>query len=153
VRCLNRFPKKSSNNKLHGNTSSGSRVVACGRADRRTDITKLIIAFRNFANALKNVYLHCIKDVYEKNCVIGNSAKCVRTLICLQRTIFVQLFQQQFQEFRLKVKKKKNNPRHSKLSVSLCFCILSTSSVRNFFYKFRCPFFRWAHQTGLYVVQ
>ena len=106
MRCLNRFPKKSSINKLHGNTSSGSRVVPCRRADRRTDITKLIVAFRNFANALKNVYLHCIKDVYEKNCIVGNSAQCVRTPICLQRTIFVQLFQQQFLEFRLEVKKK-----------------------------------------------
>ena len=32
-----------------------SRVVACGRTDRRTDgqagMTKLLVAFRNFANA------------------------------------------------------------------------------------------------------
>jgi len=29
-------------------------VVLCGRIDRRTDMTKLIVAFRNFANASKN---------------------------------------------------------------------------------------------------
>ena len=33
------------------NPSSGSRVVLC----TRTDVTKLIVAFRNFANALRNV--------------------------------------------------------------------------------------------------
>jgi len=31
----------------------GSRVVPCGWADRRTDMTKLIVALRNFANAPK----------------------------------------------------------------------------------------------------
>jgi hypothetical protein len=44
--------------KFHENSSSGSRVVPCGRTDgqtdRQTDITKLIGSFRNFANALKN---------------------------------------------------------------------------------------------------
>jgi hypothetical protein len=33
--------------KFHQNPSSGSRVVPCGQ----TDMTKLIVAFRNFANA------------------------------------------------------------------------------------------------------
>jgi hypothetical protein len=41
---------------LHENPSSGSRVVLRGRTDgwtdRQTDMTKLIVAFRNFANAL-----------------------------------------------------------------------------------------------------
>ena len=36
-----------SNIKFRENLSSGSRVVSCGR----TDMTKLIVAFRNFANA------------------------------------------------------------------------------------------------------
>jgi hypothetical protein len=40
---------------FYENLSSGSRVVPCGRAggwrDRQTDMTKLIVAFRNFANA------------------------------------------------------------------------------------------------------
>ena len=43
--------EKVSNIKFHQNPSSGSRVVPCGR----TDMTKLIVAFRNFANVPKNV--------------------------------------------------------------------------------------------------
>jgi hypothetical protein len=48
---LNRLSKKkkSSNIKFHQNPSSRSRVIPCGR----TDITKLIVAFRNCANAPK----------------------------------------------------------------------------------------------------
>jgi hypothetical protein len=37
--------------KFHENPSSGSRVVPCGRID----MTKLIVAFRNFANAPKTI--------------------------------------------------------------------------------------------------
>jgi len=47
--------KKYANIKLRENPSSGSRVVPCGR----TDMTKLIVAFRSFANAPK---------VDKKNC-------------------------------------------------------------------------------------
>ena len=39
--------EKSSNIKFHENPLSGSRAVPCGR----TDMTKLMVAFRNFANA------------------------------------------------------------------------------------------------------
>jgi hypothetical protein len=48
---------------FHENPSGGSRVVPCGRTDRQTeggtdgqretDMTKLIVAFRNFAKARK----------------------------------------------------------------------------------------------------
>jgi len=41
--------EKYTNIKFHENPYIGSRVVACGR----TDMTKLIVAFRNFANAPK----------------------------------------------------------------------------------------------------
>jgi len=41
--------EKYSSIKFHENPSSGSRVVPCGR----TDMTKLIVAFSNFANAPK----------------------------------------------------------------------------------------------------
>ena len=41
---------KSSHTKFYENPSSGSRVVPRGR----TDMTKLIVTFRNFANAPKN---------------------------------------------------------------------------------------------------
>ena len=45
--------ENSSNMKFYKNSSSGSRVVPCGRTDRRTDTTKLIVIFRNFTNAPK----------------------------------------------------------------------------------------------------
>ena len=43
------------NIKFHENSFSGSLVVPCGRTegDGRTDMTKLIVAFRSFANAPK----------------------------------------------------------------------------------------------------
>ena len=43
------FENYSDTNSLE-NPFSGSRVVPCGQTDR---LTKLIVAFRNFANALK----------------------------------------------------------------------------------------------------
>ena len=46
--------KKVSNIKSYENPSVGSRVVPCGQTDHRTDVTKLIIAFRSFADAPKN---------------------------------------------------------------------------------------------------
>ena len=48
--------KKCSNSKFHQNKSSGSRVVPYGR----TDIKKIIITIRSFANALK-VWLFVLK--------------------------------------------------------------------------------------------
>ena len=45
--------EKSSNIKFHKNPSSGSRVVRCRRMDFRAEMAKLIVAFRNFSNALK----------------------------------------------------------------------------------------------------
>jgi hypothetical protein len=46
-----RIFEKHSNIKFHENPSGVSRVVPCGR----TDMTKLIVAFRDFVNAPKNV--------------------------------------------------------------------------------------------------
>jgi hypothetical protein len=58
VKFLDTFSKKS-NMKFYPNPSSGIRVP-CGQTDGRKDMTKLIVAFRNFANAPEtevNVYL------------------------------------------------------------------------------------------------
>jgi len=46
--------EKYSDTKFHEYPSSGSRVVSCGRTDRQTDMTKVIVAFRNFSNAPEN---------------------------------------------------------------------------------------------------
>jgi len=50
--------EKFSNIKFHKNPSSGSPAVpygrTVGRTDGQTDMTKFIVAFRNFANAPKN---------------------------------------------------------------------------------------------------
>jgi hypothetical protein len=46
--------EKVSNIKFQQNPSSGSRVVPYGQTGRQTDMTKLIVAFHNFANAPKN---------------------------------------------------------------------------------------------------
>ena len=57
--------EKYANIKLYENPFKGSGVVLCGRTDRQmdrqTDMTKLIVAFRNFANALNII-----------SCPIGN---------------------------------------------------------------------------------
>ena len=49
--------KKYANIKFHKNPYHGSRVVLWGQTDRRidgqTEVTKLILAFRSFANASK----------------------------------------------------------------------------------------------------
>jgi len=44
------FLTKYTNINLHENQSSDSRVVPCGPSDRRTGMTKLIVALRDLAN-------------------------------------------------------------------------------------------------------
>jgi hypothetical protein len=48
------FEKKLIYIKFHENPSRGSRVVPRGKTERQTNMTKLIFAFRNFANEPKN---------------------------------------------------------------------------------------------------
>ena len=45
--------EKYPNVKFNENPFSGSRVVPCGQTDGRTEMTKLIVSFRNFAKAPK----------------------------------------------------------------------------------------------------
>ena len=49
--------KKYSNTKFHENPPSASRDVPCRRTDGPIDMTKLIDAFRNVANAPRNTHL------------------------------------------------------------------------------------------------
>jgi len=66
------WKKKSSNIKFHGNSYSGSQVVPCGLADGHTDMTKVIAASHNFANAPKNVSFSCLHIVinsYKTKCL------------------------------------------------------------------------------------
>ena len=51
------FFEKFSNVTFIESLSGGSRVVPCGQTDGWTEMTKLIVALRNFANAL-NKYSH-----------------------------------------------------------------------------------------------
>ena len=48
------FFERYNNIKFNENQSSRSRVVPCGKTDRKTDIMKLTVALRSFANARKN---------------------------------------------------------------------------------------------------
>jgi hypothetical protein len=66
--------EKSSNIKFHENPSSGSRVVPC----ERTDMTKLIVAFRNFANAPKNVFS---VSAFRKYCSLTYHQKTVQQAV------------------------------------------------------------------------
>ena len=50
------FRKKNSNIEFHVNPSTRSKVILYGRTDRRTATTKLIVDFRNFANAPRICY-------------------------------------------------------------------------------------------------
>ena len=50
------FFEKYSNIKFHDNPSSGSRVVPYGQTDERAEMTKLIVVFRNSANAPKTLF-------------------------------------------------------------------------------------------------
>jgi len=51
---LDSSSKKYSYNKFYENPSSGSQVVPCGRTDGQTNVTKLVVTLRNFANELIN---------------------------------------------------------------------------------------------------
>jgi hypothetical protein len=55
--------ENSTNTKFHKNPSSRSRVVPCGRTERRTDTTKLLVIFRNFTNAPKQCEIFRIAGV------------------------------------------------------------------------------------------
>jgi hypothetical protein len=62
LECSRQICEKYANIKFPENPSYGGRDVPCRLTDGRTDMTKLIVVFRNFANAAKISYetLNCI---------------------------------------------------------------------------------------------
>jgi hypothetical protein len=75
--------RKISNIKFHQSPSSWSRVVPCGRTDGHTDMTKLTIAFRNFANAPKNLpILSTLKTVLVEGAQTFLTGVCNKQIKC-----------------------------------------------------------------------
>jgi hypothetical protein len=77
--------EKYSNIKFHKNSSSGRRVVPC-RTDRRTDMTMLIVDFRNFANTLKNSWM-----ITNKTLKTGALLVCLSTFHTSRQLIYPYL--------------------------------------------------------------
>jgi len=77
--------EKSSNLKFLKNPSFGSRVVLCGHTDRQTDMTKPIVAFRNFENVFKNTMLDLISGQRSAACYRTGSFPAVSTANFLWR--------------------------------------------------------------------
>jgi hypothetical protein len=69
--------EESSNIKFRENQFIWSRIVPCGRTERQEDITKLLVAFRNFANAPKKEYnsemLNALRQLWVSSVVSGHS--------------------------------------------------------------------------------
>ena len=62
--------EKYSNINFNENPSSGSRAVPGGNTDQRigqTGTTKLIVAFRNFANAPRNIHVMKLHNITYKH--------------------------------------------------------------------------------------
>ena len=90
--------EKYSNTKFHKNPSGESRVVACGRTDVETDMSNLVVAFRNFANAPKicvffpqYVYL-CVW--YASQNKVTTSLYTINRFICNGHTVFSVRYEQ-----------------------------------------------------------
>jgi hypothetical protein len=71
VEFSRQISEKVLNIKFHQNSPTGSRVVPCGQ----TDITKLTVAFRNFANAPQGLEHSFVADF-----VVVNKRKLLITL-------------------------------------------------------------------------
>ena len=49
--------------KVRENQSSGSQVVPCGLTDGQTNMTKLVVAFCNFAKASNNLHCNPVRQI------------------------------------------------------------------------------------------
>jgi hypothetical protein len=66
--------EKRSNTKFQQHPSSEIRVLLCGRTGRQTDMTKLIVVFRNYANSPKKTFINEMKfhhNTYSKQPIEG----------------------------------------------------------------------------------
>ena len=133
-----RIFEKSSNIKFRQNPCNGSRFLSCEWTDRRTDMIKLIVAFRNFSNAPKNitvslyvinwsVFVNETEGVY---CAVGSG--CLKQMtFCIWRVNY--LYKQQ--DLLQKCTKQKYTEHNTHTNV------LSTKYVSFFFtYFFRNNF-------------
>jgi len=65
-----------------------SRVVSCGRTERRAGLMKLVVAFRHFANAPKTLIVYTVKPRYSATyftAVFGGTTKYVIQGISVRR--------------------------------------------------------------------
>ena len=62
------FSKYNLNIRFNEKLSSGSRIVPCGRTDRQTDITKIIVVFRNFVKSPKICETKVADDTWHTCC-------------------------------------------------------------------------------------
>jgi hypothetical protein len=76
--------EKYSNISFNENASSGSRDVPCGERDRWTDMTKLIVALRNFAKAPNNVHRWLQSDSRLTNRTCFSSPRNYKISKCVQ---------------------------------------------------------------------
>jgi len=88
------FFEKCSNIKFHENPSIESRVVPCVLTEGRTDMTKLIVVFRNFSNAPKNRQTGSqsvrAKSEMEEDCA-GSQSPTMDGLQCVRERIIPEL--------------------------------------------------------------
>jgi hypothetical protein len=79
--------------KFHENPSSGRRVFPCGQTDVQTDVTNLVVAFRNFVNAPKREHNWNITEI-SRNFLTYNAATSFRWhhLVFKYRIVNIGLF-------------------------------------------------------------
>jgi len=61
--------------KITCQSPSGRRVVPCGQTDGHADMTKLLVAYRNFSDALKFIRNTILPTVSRKNLTTDKSAE------------------------------------------------------------------------------
>jgi hypothetical protein len=93
-----------SNNKFHENPSSGSRVDPYEQRDRQTDMTKLLVTFRNFVNASTNKVEASKNSIYAVEYGVN-----LNVLHLLQKLLNIYIYSNSV-NFKLKAPTKTQNP-------------------------------------------